>query len=325
MDDIIILPGVNLGLEEGNLYEEMLHKRGEARIRGSKTIIDYINIIGKLDNIINLYISDNNIDDQNMSALINAIYHSHNLTSINIFTSNIINLTSFINVLHDIKYLTQLSIIECNIDHSDAINIAMLLPNNITILNLSINNIGDIGTTAIAQSLIQNGNSLFELNLNHNNIGDPGAVAIAEALKYNKKLNTLSLSHNNIGNIGIEHIGLSLKHNQHVGKLYLSHNNNHHNVNPLDDILKYNKYIADYSVNYDIPIDIDHSLNITVNATRNLTILNNEIRRKSLHNINQTTIDKIQSYYMDNDDQPLSQLKVLQLAHLERLRDQSGY
>ena len=55
---------------------------------------------------------------------------------------------------------------------------------------MASNNIGDKGTTAIAQGLAVNA-SLTELSLHGNNIGDPGAIAIAKALEVNASLTTL--------------------------------------------------------------------------------------------------------------------------------------
>ena len=53
-------------------------------------------------------------------------------------------------------------------------------------------------------------NDLQILYLNDNNIGDDGACAVCVGLKYNDTLKTLSLNRNSIGAIGAGEIGLAL-------------------------------------------------------------------------------------------------------------------
>ena len=76
--------------------------------------------------------------------------------------------------------------------------------NNITILNLSGNNIGSGGAIAIGKSIILK--NLKVLSLNGCHLGDKGACAIASNTTWTK-LNRLALSSNKIGNSGAAAIG----------------------------------------------------------------------------------------------------------------------
>ena len=64
-------------------------------------------------------------------------------------------------------------------------------------LNLSNNNISDVGATDLAQALHHN-STLKELNLSRNNISDAGVTALAQALHHNSTLEKLHLFINNI-------------------------------------------------------------------------------------------------------------------------------
>ena len=86
--------------------------------------------------------------------------------------------------------------IKCNYYFGD--RKAELLSEGITntktlrVLNISDNNIGPSGTTAIANALTNN-TSLEELDMTRNEVGQDGAIAIAKAITNNKTLKTLTL------------------------------------------------------------------------------------------------------------------------------------
>lgn len=104
-------------------------------------------------------------------------------------------------------------------------NITALDLKDCTTLDLNNNNIGDIGTAAIAEAL--KGNTLLaSLDLGTNNIGDIGAAALAEALKGNIGLTELKLCHNNIGDIGAAALAEALKSNTALTVTELSLYNN---------------------------------------------------------------------------------------------------
>ena len=82
----------------------------------------------------------------------------------------------------------------------------------LTYLDLSNNNIGDAGATALATALHTN-ISLTALSLYNNNIGDAGATALATALHTNTSLTTLDLRYNNIGAAGVNTLMIALQTN----------------------------------------------------------------------------------------------------------------
>lgn len=107
---------------------------------------------------------------------------------------------------------------------------------NLTILDLSYNDINDVGIQALAQntnllslnltanrirdieaSFLAQNSTLVKLILDINKIGDAGA----DFLSQNTTLLSLSLQWNNISNIGVQ----SLAHNQTLIQLYLGINN----------------------------------------------------------------------------------------------------
>jgi Ran GTPase-activating protein (RanGAP) involved in mRNA processing and transport len=100
---------------------------------------------------------------------------------------------------------------------------ATTLRTKITALILDGNRIGDRGANAIAEELKENTN-LTELRLASNLIGNKGAIAIADAICVNKTLITLSLSKNMIGPKGGIAIGKSLNMNSSLRHLDMEDN-----------------------------------------------------------------------------------------------------
>ena len=120
-------------------------------------------------------------------------------------------------------------------------------------LDISYNDIGDIGITVIAESL-ENNSSLRELDLSYNLICEDGVSALATALRNpnsalknlyiqfnsirdigvialssvlrhpNSKLEKLDISYNSIGDIGINALANALENNSTIKELDLSHN-----------------------------------------------------------------------------------------------------
>jgi len=133
----------------------------------------------------------------------------------------------------------------------DDLGLSLKSNNSLSILNLSYNSLGKLGTKKIVKGLKGN-SSIKELNLSTNIIGDKGAKyiknllsqnktltkldisgnaftdtgisKIAEGLAKNKTLNTLDLSLNHITDQGVETIIKSLESNTTLTKLDLSYN-----------------------------------------------------------------------------------------------------
>ncbi|XP_078358279.1 uncharacterized protein LOC144643036 [Oculina patagonica] len=128
----------------------------------------------------------------------------------------------------------------------DAVRLAEALKWNssLTVLNLSKNNIGDIGATGLTEALQKN-TSLTLLNLSKNNIGDVGATGLAEALKDNTSLTFLDLSDNNIGDVGATGLAKALQDNTSLTRLALSGSNiGDHGAAGLASALKENISLA---------------------------------------------------------------------------------
>jgi Ran GTPase-activating protein (RanGAP) involved in mRNA processing and transport len=90
-------------------------------------------------------------------------------------------------------------------------------------LNLMGNHIGPVGAAAVAEALKEN-STLKVLSLECNRVGDEGTVAIAEALSTNKSLTSLSLAENSVGDVGVTALARALKHNRVLTSLHLDRN-----------------------------------------------------------------------------------------------------
>jgi hypothetical protein len=100
----------------------------------------------------------------------------------------------------------------------------MLTQNNVlTTLRLSDNNIGEVGTKAIAEALKTN-RTLTALYLYNNDIGDTGTQHLMEALMITGTLTTLYLHNNNIQLDGARSVGAMLEKNVTLRTLWLGGN-----------------------------------------------------------------------------------------------------
>jgi hypothetical protein len=96
----------------------------------------------------------------------------------------------------------------------------------IAVLEFLLNDIGDEGTKACAETLKYN-KSITVLNLDSNNISDEGLKALAIALRYNTTITNLILSRNKIGNEGAKAIAEAIIANPKckITEINLNHNN----------------------------------------------------------------------------------------------------
>jgi Leucine Rich repeat len=125
--------------------------------------------------------------------------------------------------LHDEKvlYLTSYGI-----DSEQAKQIANELAANTTLkfLDLSDNEVGELGAPAIAHALTKN-RTLTRLDLDDNGIGNVGSVTIAMALLQNMSLQTLFLCGNGIDPAGAASFAETLRINTCLVELRLARNN----------------------------------------------------------------------------------------------------
>ncbi len=121
--------------------------------------------------------------------------------------------------------LTDLNLTGNEIGSTGATAIATALENNITLksLDLGWNEIGNEGATAIAIAL-ENNTTLRGLYLWYNQIGNEGATAMATALKNNTTLTDLNLGANQIGNEGVQVLATAIENNSTLTYLGLMGN-----------------------------------------------------------------------------------------------------
>ena len=94
---------------------------------------------------------------------------------------------------------------------------------NLATIDLSYNNIGDIGAKFISESL-KNHSTLSTLYLRWNSLGEIGIKFISESLVFNSKITSLDLSSNSIGELGAMYMSQLLIKNNSLIELDLSSN-----------------------------------------------------------------------------------------------------
>ena len=130
--------------------------------------------------------------------------------------------------------------------------ISEYLKNNICLLelNLSKNRIGCNGITAIAKA-IQVNVSLQKFNISSCKVADDGAAAISDSLKHNDLLQELNLSQNNISSSGAEKIAEAIQMNVTLQKLDISYNRiSDDGAAAISDALKYNNSLQVLDMSY---------------------------------------------------------------------------
>lgn len=82
---------------------------------------------------------------------------------------------------------------------------------NLTVLDLGFNGIGDDGCTSLSLHMVAGNHTLRNLFLSGNNVQQKGAMALASAILHGCSLSRLHLSNNNLGEEGINVIVQSIK------------------------------------------------------------------------------------------------------------------
>jgi NLR family CARD domain-containing protein 3 len=183
-----------------------------------------------------LYLGENNLGDTGVAFLSSGIIKSSKLSSLCHLDvrSNYITSTGALSIQGLIVNSQNLK--SLNISDNDLGNIGVTaltrgLQQSSTChlcrLDVNSNNITSVGAISVAAMLRVN-KSLEELNLSFNNIGDEGAMTIATALQINTTLRCLSLRRNGIGNIGAQSIAKTLPHMTALKELILSKNDFDH-------------------------------------------------------------------------------------------------
>ena len=161
--------------------------------------------------------------------------------------------------------------------------IAFGLYNNRTIctLDISNNNISDLGTQEIAKALHEN-TTLQTLNVSYNIIKVDGARAIAGALRANKALQNLDISNNSMRIVGAKVMAEALYENRTLQKLDFSNSNIlNDGAIAISECIKKNSalqqlVISGNNVNVEGAIKIAEAVKINT-TLQNLDISNNGI------------------------------------------------
>jgi len=127
-------------------------------------------------------------------------------------------ITAIARVLND-SCISDLHIMLCDITHH-GIRVLTVVGalDSLRILDVSHNNIGDLGIVAISAVLMNS--QICELYVKKCDMTASGAAALSAGLTLNKSIRKLSMSSNEVGDDGIERITMSLAHNQ-ITELYV--------------------------------------------------------------------------------------------------------
>ena len=151
-----------------------------------------------------LYLVDNNVTDEGVTYLVEALKHSNcKLNTLNLSFNNVTDKGA-----------------EClaeALKHSNC---------KLNRLHLFKNNVTDKGVECLAEALKHSNCKLNTLDLSENNVTEKGAECLAEALKHsNCKLNSLDLWQNKITEEGVNYLAEALKHSYcELNSLYLHYN-----------------------------------------------------------------------------------------------------
>ena len=140
------------------------------------------------------------------------------------------------------RTICTLDISNNNISNLGAQEIARALHENQTLqaLNISCNNIRVDGAKAMAEALHKN-KVLQYLDISNNNILDNGVIAISECIKKHSKLQQLVISGNNISSKGTNQLAEAVKINTTLQSLDISNNKiSNDGVKFINDCLKHN-------------------------------------------------------------------------------------
>eukprot|EP00977_Amphora_coffeiformis_P004608 scaffold992_cov175-Amphora_coffeaeformis.AAC.17 len=110
---------------------------------------------------------------------------------------------------------TTLDLRSNGITHQAALSLQGMLISSpcLSTLNISNNDLSDIGTMALARGLAHSRCVVENLDLSQNDIGSKGILALANTLRTNKSLENLNISFNSIGDEGATAIAATLGYN----------------------------------------------------------------------------------------------------------------
>ena len=178
-------------------------------------------------NISELYMTNSSIDPDGATGLANGLRHLTELRTLHLSHNNIGH-ECFNSLCNGLQYLTSLWYLDLShndINDDDTSSLGHLLHHltRLSLLGLSHTNIG-LGMSHLVSGL-QGLTEITILNLSLNNISSDGASSLAHTFQYLTNLKYLYLPHNNIGADGMTSLAGGLMHLTELRWLDISHNN----------------------------------------------------------------------------------------------------
>ena len=202
----------------------------------------------KFKHLIQLNISKTEMTEVGTSALSEWCKLNDSLQSLEISDNNITD-NGLMRILDNLPgKLVRLIIKSCWLTYNGAVNVAKLLVINKTLkyLDISENNIGDDGISAISDSLHVN-TTLIQLVARGCQFQIKGAESIARMLQENKTLKYLDNSYNNIGDDGTKTITHSIQTNSTLIQLNIF---DRKCAESIAKTLKVNKTLKELAITY---------------------------------------------------------------------------
>uniref|UniRef100_A0A8C5EKC7 NLR family CARD domain-containing protein 3-like n=1 Tax=Gouania willdenowi TaxID=441366 RepID=A0A8C5EKC7_GOUWI len=185
-------------------------------------------------------LADNLISNKGAKALSRALLVNRTLTSLNIRKNKIgaDGAEKIAKALWTNRTLTKLVRTNVDVDFTAGLSDTSMLPvwiissnsfiyivniKPIFVLSLCSNQVGDKGTTALAEALTHN-HTLLSLQLQSNSISNKGMTALTKALRLNRGLMSLNLKENSIGVEGAKNMAQALHENSTLKDLDLTAN-----------------------------------------------------------------------------------------------------
>lgn len=173
-------------------------------------------------------LSKNQLNSENVSALIKSLASNEGLQEIRLENNNIDKeiVPTLVEEIPKFEKLKTLDLSDNKLGDSGASKLVEGLQAatlSLSALQLSGNGIGDSGASAIATFISKN-KTVSKIVLKENKISDEGANALASSLKENDLIDELDLSSNRIGNKGAMSLKKALKSHKSILTVNLSGN-----------------------------------------------------------------------------------------------------
>ncbi|CAK4121289.1 unnamed protein product [Aphanomyces euteiches] len=202
---------------------------GHFGLGDTKTIV-LAKSLAQLPNLFALDLTDNRLSHQGISSIVQHLRGRHELQAVNLSENELGDhggcIRNVADFLAAVPHLTHLDLSHTNLtDAFDALAAAFAVHGHLVSVNLSNNDIGDVGGQLLGTTLAASTCAIRDLDLSWNHICQAGAIAIGRALHTNACVHTLNLSMNQFGDAGAHEIAAALLVNRTLQRLDLSRNN----------------------------------------------------------------------------------------------------